>query len=52
MALGDVLDIVSPYNVIELPNWVTTYILPSSKGKTISNRMLHSMFKLILEDIP
>jgi hypothetical protein len=53
VALGDILDSVAPYNVSTIPNnWFTKTFFPFYSGMTISNRIISSIQKLMLEDVP
>jgi len=49
-AVGNILDVVAPYNVSTIPNWKC---LPESlRGKTISNAIFKSFLRIAGEDIP
>jgi hypothetical protein len=51
MALGEILDVVSPYNVSHIwTNWITRYL--GIAGKTINNHILTHIVRIVFEDVP
>lgn len=53
LALGDIIDFVSPFNVWMIPNnAITRYLLPNLAGKALSGKIFHLCGKFLFEDAP
>ncbi|KAL4473615.1 hypothetical protein ABPG74_022479 [Tetrahymena malaccensis] len=51
-AVNNILDTVAPYNISFVPNnFLFRFFFPTAAGQSISNRLMHSIQKFLLEDI-
>ncbi|KAL4503936.1 hypothetical protein ABPG72_022566 [Tetrahymena utriculariae] len=51
-AVNNILDTVAPYNISFVPNnFLFRFFFPTAAGQSISNRLMHSIQKFLLEDV-
>ncbi|EAR92477.2 transmembrane protein, putative (macronuclear) [Tetrahymena thermophila SB210] len=51
-AVNNILDTVAPYNISFVPNnFLFRFLFPTAAGQSISNRLMHSIQKFLLEDV-